>query len=252
MREVTQTQIETCLQSLSLQKGDGLLVHSAVQFLGRPVGGVGIYLDAILKVIGNKGTLAAPVFNFAFARGEAYDPQETPSEGMGVFSEYVRRQPGARRTSHPMQSLAVIGQHADDLAQRNTPSAFDLGSAYDRMLELDFKLLLLGAGILSVSMLHYSEQRITVPYRYWKDFPGRVHTTSGWEKRTYRMYVRDLDIDPHLALEPVQELLEARGQWSSEALNYGRVVTCRLVDFVAATDHVLENDPWALVTNKSL
>ena len=31
------------LQDLGIQPGDGLLVHSAVQFLGQPEGGVGMY-----------------------------------------------------------------------------------------------------------------------------------------------------------------------------------------------------------------
>ena len=158
-------------------------MHSAIQYLGRPTstqdypaGGVGLYLDAIRSVIGPKGTICVPTFNFGFANGEPYDPQNTPSKGMGAFSEYVRQQPGARRTTHPMQSIAILGDKADDLAGRDTASAFDPGSAFERMLELDFKLLLLGADISASSIYHISEQRNQVPYRYWKDFSGQVRT----------------------------------------------------------------------------
>ena len=247
MREVTLKQIIDCLQALGIQSGDGLLVHSAIQFLGRPVGGTGLYLQAIQDVIGLHGTVAVPTFNFAFARGKRYDPQNTPSQGMGVFSEYVRQQPAARRTTHPMQSLAMIGRNADALAQIDTPGAFDDGSAFDRMLRLDFKLLLLGADIQFTSMVHYSEQRFNVPYRYWKDFSGEILTDSGWKSRTYRMFVRDLQIDPYVVLHPIQEALESRQQWSSQPLNYGQIAACRLADFVAATNHLLAQDPWALV-----
>jgi aminoglycoside 3-N-acetyltransferase len=238
------------LHSLGIRQGDGLLVHSAIQYLGRPAGGVGMYLEAITTVIGPGGTLAVPTFNFAFARGEPYDPQNTPSAGMGSFSEYVRQQPGARRTTHPMQSLAVIGRYADELAGRDTLSAFDPGSAFERMLQLDFKLLLLGADIRATSIYHISEQRHKVPYRYWKDFPGQVRTPNGWEQRTYRMFVRDLELDPITTAEPVKELLIRRGQWLEAPLNYGRVVACRQTDFVAAVDHFLDADPWSLVENK--
>jgi hypothetical protein len=31
------------------------------------------------------------------------------------------------------------------------------------------------------------------------------------------------------------------------SLNYGQIAACRLVDFVAAADELLANDPWALV-----
>jgi len=250
MREVTREQVVTCLTSLGIRSGDGLLVHSAVQYLGRPQDGVGMYLDAIRAVIGPEGTVVVPTFNFAFAKGERYDPRTTPSQGMGAFSEYVRQLPEARRTPHPMQSVAVLGRYAADLAGRDTLSAFDPGSAFERMLELDFKLLLLGADSRATSMFHYCEQRANVPYRYWKDFTGEVNTAGGWQTCTYRMFVRDLELNPQLTLDPVVATLQSRGEWLSTPLNYGRVTVCTLADFVAAADRFLADDPWCLVLNR--
>lgn len=249
MRTVTEEQLVACLRSVGIERGDGLLVHSALHFLGRPDPDISIYLRAIEVVIGEAGTLVVPTFNFAFAQGEPYDPELTPSVGMGAFSEYVRQHPQARRSPHPMQSIAALGAAAIDLISRDTLSAFDPGSAFDRMLELDFKLLLLGAGVEASSIFHYSEQRYNVPYRYWKDFTGQVKRPHGWERCTYRMFVRDLELNPILTADPVQALLEERGQWHSASLNYGKISTCRLVDFVAAVDHFLAADPWSLVTN---
>ncbi len=249
MQEVDSKQVRACLRELGIQAGDGLLVHAAIQFLGKPLGGMGMYLDAILDVLGPQGTLVAPTFNFAFAQGEAYDPDLTPSAGMGTFSEYVRQQPQALRTAHPMQSLAVIGRYAQDLARRDTPSAFDPGSAFERMLELDFKLLLLGADERAVSILHYSEQRFQVPYRYWKDFSGRVRRAGEWHDATYRMYVRSLELNPQLTLAPVRQQMEKEATWQSTCLNYGKISAFRLKDFVSTVDQFLKADPWALVTN---
>lgn len=260
MLQVTPEQVVAALQATGIQPGDGALVHSAIQYLGQPLGGVGMYYTALCQALKirpvhdpgtpGSGTLAVPAFNFAFARGEAYNPQTTPSAGMGAFSEHVRQRPEARRTPHPMQSLAAVGRFAADLASRDTPSAFDPGSAYERMLELDFKLLLLGADIQAVSMLHYSEQRLDVPYRYWKDFSGQYRTPHGWEQRTYRMFVRDLQLDPKIELYPVQKTLQEHGKWHSAPLNYGQVACCRLADFVREVDHCLAQDPWSLVTNR--
>jgi aminoglycoside N3'-acetyltransferase len=260
MHEVTVEQVITILKQLNIQPGDGLLVHSALQLLGCPAGGMNpatMYFDALCAVLdihpqSSKGTMVVPTFNFNFAKGESYDPQTTPSQGMGIFSEYVRQQYGARRSSNPMQSLAVIGAYAADLVDRDTPSAFDPGSIFDRMLELDFKLLLLGADVQAVSIIHYSEQRACVPYRYWKDFTGCVKNpgTGDWETRTYRMYVRDLERDPQLKLYPIQESLKIRGQWTDQPLNYGYISTCRLRDFVAVADELLAADPWVFVSNR--
>lgn len=252
MLEVTRDQVIEGLRALGIQAGDGLLVHSAVQFLGKPAGGVEMYLEALREVIGHLGTVVVPAFNFAFALGEPYDPQETPAVGMGAFSEWLRRQPNALRSPHPMQSVAVVGQQAADLTRRDTLSAFDPGSAFERMLDLGYKLLLLGADERAVSMLHYCEQRAAVPYRYWKEFTGLVRTPDGLQTRTYRMFARDLDLDPQLTLKPVADELQRRGLWLSRPLNYGRLTTCTLRDFVDCTDRLLAQDPWALVTNRSL
>jgi aminoglycoside 3-N-acetyltransferase len=249
MLEVTEAQVTAALRMIGIGPEDNLLVHSAIQFLGRPAGGVGMYLQTLRAVIGPGGTLVVPAFNFAFARGERYDPQNTPSDGMGVFSEYVRRQPEAQRTQHPLSSLATLGPLAIDLASRDTPGAYDPGSAFECLLELDFKLLLLGASIQAVSMVHYSEQRFQVPYRFWKDFHGLVRTSQGWEPRSYRMFARDLQIDARLDLRPIEIRLRDQGLWRETPLNYGFLSACRLADFTAATDALLAADSWALVAN---
>ena len=255
MQEVSRQEVIECLQQVGIARGDGLLVHSALQFLGRPQGGVEMYLDALDAVVGlfgdePAGTLAVPAFNFAFARGEDYDPAAAPADGMGAFSEFVRQWPESRRTPHPMQSFAVIGGYADTLAQLDTPSAFDDGSAVDRMLDLDFKLLLLGVDIQAVSLLHYSEQRVGVPYRFWKTFRGRIIRSGEWQPAEYKMYVRDMDIDARLEIYEIETVLRQRGLWQSVKLNYGQIAACRLRDFVDITTELLEADPWCFVTNK--
>ncbi|MCS6906960.1 MAG: AAC(3) family N-acetyltransferase [Anaerolineales bacterium] len=260
MRVLIYAQLKDSLLSLSLQRGDGVLVHSALHFLGKPEGGAEMILRVLAEVLGisledssptaSAGTLVVPTFNFAFARGEPFDRQNTPSVGMGVFSELVRRHPLAQRTPHPLQSVTALGRYAADLASRHTLGAFDPGSAFERMVELDFKILLLGADVQAISLLHYAEQRIGVPYRYWKEFRGPVRMDDKWEERAYRMYVRDLDLDPKVDLHPVQQRLAERGKWHSQAVNYGFISVCRMRDFVEAVEEFLREDPWSLVINR--
>ncbi len=260
MHTLTNLALRETFFSLHLRRGDGVLVHSALHFLGKPEGGVEMILQVLADTLGidladpsptaSEGTLVVPAFNFAFARGEPFDLHNTPSIGMGVFSELVRKHPLARRTPHPLQSVAAIGRYASELADCHTLGAFDPGSAFERMVELDFKILLLGADVQAISLLHYAEQRVGVPYRYWKEFHGRVRIGEQWEERTYRMYVRNLDLDPKIDLHAVQQRLVDRGKWHSQAVNYGLISLCRMRDFVEVVEEFLREDPWSLVTNR--
>ncbi len=247
MKTVNCDQISRALHELGLGKGDGVLVHSAIQYLGQPEKGVAVYWEALREATRPEGTIAVPAFSFEFAGGKPYDPLSTPSVGMGSFTEYVRCLPGAVRTLHPMQSMAVIGKYARDIASRDTLSAFDAGSAFERLLDLDFWVVLLGADIYSVSLVHYSEQRATVPYRYWKEFSGQVLTRNGWQARTCRMFVRDLELNPRLDLSPVEQRLREKDEWRETPLNYGRIAIFRARAFIKATDELLEKDLWSLV-----
>ncbi|MBN1267939.1 MAG: AAC(3) family N-acetyltransferase [Anaerolineales bacterium] len=249
MKTVTLDQVKSCLQQLPIHEGDGLLVHSALQFLGKPDPGPEIFFKALMNGIGQTGTLVVPTFNFDFCKGEPFNRAETPSDGMGVFAELVRRHPQACRTAHPMQSIAVIGHHHKDLCRRDTPGAFDDGSAFERMLELDFKLLLLGAPVQSASIVHYVEQRHPVPYRYWKSFPGIIVEGKSSREAEYRMFVRDEAIQPELVLAPIEEVLREEELWQEQPLNYGRIAVCSLLDFVSVTARLLRKDPWALILN---
>lgn len=234
--ELIRAQLDRALAAVGVATGDGLLVHSALQYLGKPQGGLEMVLDALQAAVGAAGTIVVPTFSFTV--DGHFDPATTPSKGMGVFSEYVRMNKNAIRTHHPMQSVAAIGAAAADIAGRDTLSPFDAGSAFARMLELDFKLLLLGADVQAASIVHYSEQRANVPYRYWKQFGA------------HKMFVRDMNLDPQLKLAPVQAALENSGLWRSVELNYGRIACCKLADFVSAADALLGADAWALVPNK--
>jgi len=100
---------------------------------------------------------------------------------MGVFSEYIRSLPDSRRSYHPMQSLAVIGKLRDEIIENDTISSFSENGPFGRLVKYNAKLLLLGADFNSVSMIHWVEEKYSVPYRYWKSFVGSY--IDGGEER---------------------------------------------------------------------
>lgn len=240
------------LRSTGIEPGALVFVHSALFQLGR-IEGVPIeqiparLYHSLRECIGDRGTVAVPTFNFGFCNGETFDRQHTPSEEMGAFSEYVRTLPDARRSIHPMQSMAAVGPLAHELADRHTPGAFDDRSSFDALLDYDAHIVLVGCGIDAVSLVHWAEQRAGVPYRYWKEFSGRYRDENRIGRQTFRMYVRDLDRNPQLDLQPVARRLRRRGELRRFRAGQGAVESCRARHFAAEALKLLRRDPTALI-----
>ena len=243
-----------------MQIGDGdlVMVHSSLLTLGKIADHSlkqipQIIAGALLDIIGPNGTLVVPALNFGFCRGDGFDRQQTPSENMGILSEYIRQLPNACRSRHPMQSVAAVGPLAETICEPDTPSAFDQGSSFDLMIDRNARLLLLGASFQAATVIHHAEQSIGVPYRLWKDFTGRYVDQTGNEPidqtKTYRMYVRDLEIDAKLNMKPLELELAKRHQLLRQPLGGGVVRSCQFVDLIETARHCLKADPNCLVGN---
>ncbi len=254
MKGYEEKQFLAALGKIGIRSADVLLVHSALFALG-PLRGVApratpsVLYQLLRQCIGSNGTVVVPTFNFDFCDGATFDRQHTASKGMGVFAEAVRMLPEAQRSRHPMQSVAAVGPMATQLAEADTPSAFALGGPFDILLQADAKLLLLGASMNASSLIHYVEERAEVPYRYWKTFTGPVIDNGKRSTLSYRMYVRDLDLDPRLSAPKLTEALVAARKLRRQPLGNGWLQACSCRDFVDTALHHIGQDPyWLLET----
>lgn len=252
MKSYTTESLLSCLKKGNVLPGDLVMVHSSLLALGQLKNHKLREVPAtigrcLLDAIGPKGTLVAPTFSFSFCRGEPFDRQNSPSEKMGLLSEWLRTQPNATRSKHPIQSVAAIGPLASDICEPDSPSAFDLGGSFDRMINLNAKLILLGTNFQAASIIHFSEQQCAVPYRYWKSFSGTYICSRNAQKKTYQMFVRNLEVSSQLIMLPIEKELITRNQIQRFSLGAGHVRFSSFTDLVAATNHCLTQDPWCLV-----
>ena len=239
----------TSLIDLGLTTGDNVMVHSEIIYLGIPEGGLQTYLEVILDIIGSTGTITVPAFYNGFPKTRRYDPITTSSLSFGAFVEYVRTHPATLRSIHPFCSLASIGAYANELSDIDTPSVVGPGSTYERMLELNYKLLFLGGEKLAGSIVHCAELEYDVPYRKWMDFTGMVKVGDTWKKRTYKMHVRRRDIGANLDFDRIGSWLHEKGVVKTLKLNYGVISLCYMTDYLSVVAEKLQKDPWALVAN---
>ena len=203
------------------------------------------------EAVGPSGTIAVPAFNFDFCKGVRFVRESSPALKMGPLSEHIRRLPHALRSPHPTQSIAAIGKSAPQICAGDTSSAFGSEGSFSAMLALDAKILLLGATSQAIAAVHVAEERVGVPYRYWKSFTGEYQEGGNVTIRTYTMYVRDLGINPNVDCTVVEQELRRRNLYHQVPLGGGKLSIAGMTDFVAAATTLLQRDPWALVRDRS-
>jgi aminoglycoside 3-N-acetyltransferase len=105
-----------------------------------------------------------PTFNYTRPIPEPYfDPAATPGH-TGAIPEAGRKHAEAVRSLHPSHSVAVIGRDAIELTGDHLKfRAFGIGSPIDRLAQCGGKVLLLGVGHISNSLIHIAEEHAGVP-----------------------------------------------------------------------------------------
>jgi aminoglycoside 3-N-acetyltransferase len=257
MRTYRRDELLEALRAVGAGEGRILLVHSSLMSLGlmegcRPVELAASVYSVLREAVGDSGTIVAPTFTFEFCNGIAYDPATTPSKGMGALSEYVRTLPEAQRSPHPMQSVAAVGPAAKAICTGDTASSFSEDGPFAHMVRCGARGLLLGAPMQSFSLVHLAEECQAVPYRYWKDFTAPYGPSHATELRTYRMYVRNLALDPRLVLSRVEDILAARGQIAAARCGSGWIKGFETIDFLAVTTKNLSRDPCWLLQDRPM
>jgi len=168
--EVTGRQLADVFRSAGLEAGNSVLIHSSFRSLGAVVGGPDAVVDALLDVIGPKGNLMLPSFNYSQPLPEPYyNPAQTPAR-TGIIVETGRKRKNAVRSLHPTHSVSVIGADADLLTRDHLAGrVFGAGSPIDRLAQMGGKVLLIGVPHTSSSTIHVGEEHAGVPKAGWSE-----------------------------------------------------------------------------------
>ena len=157
-------------REVGLDEGDSVIVHSSFRSLGPVEGGPETVIKSLLEVIGSSGNLMFPTFNYTRPLPEpCYDPETTPAR-TGIIPETGRKWPGAVRSLNPTHSVAVIGPDAKTLTRDHLNCrTVGIGSPIDKLAQMGGKVLLIGVGQVSNTMIHIGEEYAGTPKVSWYD-----------------------------------------------------------------------------------
>jgi aminoglycoside N3'-acetyltransferase len=236
-------------RSLGVEAGDTMLVHSSYKSFGPVDGGPQTVIRALELALDTDGdgTLIMPTFNFDFNKGQAWDVRTTPSK-MGVLTEIVRQDPRAKRVFHPFYSFAILGKHAEMLGSLRYKSAYERGSVFGKLRDLDGKIMVIGLSYNdSMTFFHHIEQMEGVDYRFLKQFTGQVTDANGTTYTdTFEMLVRDIDKGVLTMVDPMGNLMEEQGVIKSAQIGEAAVKLMKANEAYAFTAREMRRDPHLL------
>ena len=177
------------LQDGGVKAGSTVIVHSSLSSLGWVCGGPVTLIKALMKVITDGGTLVMPGHSGDYSdpvnwenppvpddwcetiRDEMppYQPEITPTRGVGVVPEVFRKFPGVLRSDHPCLSFIAWGKNAQKIvSDHQLEYAMGEASPLADIYRMGGDILLIGVGHDSNTSLHLAE--------YMADYQKKVDT----------------------------------------------------------------------------
>lgn len=170
---ITRSKLAAQLLALGLEPGETLIVHTRMSAIGWVVGGAETVIRALLDVLGPRGTLCAyasweehvyhaeewaPEHRRAYlAEPPAFDPRTAEAvREHGRVPERLRTWPSAQRSVHPEASVVAVGPRAAWIVDPHE-DGYGPASPFARLVEAGARVLILGAPLETITMLHHAE-----------------------------------------------------------------------------------------------
>jgi len=185
----SRSQLADDFARLGVSRGQTVMLHASIRAVGAVAGGPDQIHLALKDALTDAGTLlmyaSCPEFYDEVGRGHltpdeereileslpAFDATTARSaRDNGALVELFRTWPGTLVNDH-VARFAVWGRHARHLiSEQPWDLAFGHGSALERFVELDGRILLLGSDHDAVTFLHYAEHVADFPDKIVKRF----------------------------------------------------------------------------------
>jgi aminoglycoside 3-N-acetyltransferase len=175
MSNITVEKLAADLRAIGLQAGDDCYVHTSMKTIGWLANGPQTLYDALTAVLGTEGTLLAPAHSLNFTHTFTGE-ENVPYDGInpattGGFPNFMLKHPAMKRSGSATHSSVATGRRAEFYtASHDVKNAMGEDSPLSRLYKRSGKVLLIGVGHNTNTMLHLAEQ-LAVGYVVTQAYP---------------------------------------------------------------------------------
>lgn len=155
------------LSEMGLHPSDAIMIHSSMKAIGEVENGADTVIDAFMEYFFG-GLLMMPTHTWAqmSAQYNVFDPENEPA-CVGILPNIFMKREGVVRSLHPTHSMAVYGNGAKEyiLNEENCTTPCTPGGCWDRLKDINAKILLVGVNHIKNTYIHSVEEVFNVPER---------------------------------------------------------------------------------------
>jgi aminoglycoside 3-N-acetyltransferase len=202
---VTRSHLAADLRRLGLRDGDAVMAHAAFRRVGTVIGGPDALIDAVLDAVGPAGTLLSyqdwevgtdvwdeegRVLEQLRDHVPPYDPATARSARyIGLLAAAIGTRKGVHRSGNPGAAVAALGARAEELtADHPLDYGYGEGSPLARLVAAGGRVLMVGAPLDSMTLLHHAEHLADLPGKRVITIEYPLATAHGTEWRTVEEY----------------------------------------------------------------
>jgi aminoglycoside 3-N-acetyltransferase len=219
---LARTRLVQEFRAIGIEPGDVVMLHTKLSSLGYVIGGADTVVEGLLERLGASGTLVVmtgwehdayhledwpPDLQEAYRRDPpAFDPElSEAARDYGRLPERIRTWPGARHSSHPECRFSAIGRMAEWItADQPKNHPYGPGSPLAKLVEVGGSVLMLGAPLDTITLLHHAEELARVPGKRFVHYSCPVRTPAGIE------WVDIEDIETSVGALPYEQVVGER------------------------------------------
>ena len=231
---LSQKDIAKDLQKCGLRHGDKIMVHSSMNSMGILENGPGTFVAALKKVISPDGLIVMPSFTHSnmyeyLESDTVFDLRSIPSRN-GAITEFFRTREDTHRSLNPTHPLTAWGKDAAKFCAGHEKSStpFDEHSPYKKMIDDNFKMVLVGVGLRPMTICRAFEDLrpdLATRYPYYLD---KIYPVSVKDRDGNLIQIKTKCRDPKYSIRVLNVYLHDHLQDKMTISNIGNA-TCHIV-----------------------